>query len=44
MEEIISKINTLREDKPELILTEDIIKEYILDHIDILVKEIEEKL
>ena len=41
MEEIIEKINTLREDKPYVVITESLIKQYILDNIDILIKEIE---
>ena len=44
MEEIIEKINTLREDKPYVVITESLIKQYILDNIDILIKEIEEML
>lgn len=42
MEEIVEKINTLREDKPYVIITESLIKQYILDNVDILIKEIEE--
>lgn len=41
MEEIVGMINTLREDKPYVIITEGLIKQYILDNIDILVEEIE---
>jgi len=44
MEEILQKINTLREDKPYVIITESLIKQYILDNIDILIEEIEKML
>lgn len=43
MEEIISKLVTLLEDKPYLILTDDDIKSCIEDDIDLLVKEIREE-
>ena len=43
MNEIIFMIQTLKEDKPELILTDDMIKEYILENIDLLIKEIKEE-
>ena len=44
MNEIISMIQTLKEDKPELIITDDLIKEYILENIDLLIKEIKEEI
>lgn len=44
MEELIEKIQILKEDKPELIITDDMIKYYILDNIEMLVKEIKEEL
>lgn len=44
MEEIIGLLNTLKEDKPNVILTDEIIKEYILDNIDCIIKEIKEEL
>lgn len=44
MQEIISKIETLKEDKPELIITKDLIKQYIEDNLEALVKEIEDLL
>lgn len=44
MEEIVEKIIILKEDKPELIITEDLIKQYIEDNIEILIKEIEEQI
>ena len=44
MQEIISKIETLKEDKPELIITKDLIKKYIEDNLETLVKEIEDLL
>ena len=40
MEEIISMIRTLKEDKPHLILTDDLIKDYIAEYLDLLVEEI----
>ena len=44
MEEIIGLLNALKEDKPNVILTDEIIKEYILDNIDCIIKEIKEEL
>lgn len=44
MEEIIGLLNALKEDKPNVILTDEIIKEYILDNIDYIIKEIKEEL
>ena len=40
MEEIIEMLIALKEDKPELVLTDDIIRNYIEDNIDLLVEEI----
>lgn len=40
MEEIISMLVELKEDKPHLIITDDLIKQYIEDNIDLLVEEI----
>ena len=42
MNEIIESIMILKEDKPELYITDDIIKGYIEDIIEILIKEIRE--
>ena len=44
MEEIIGIIQALKEDKPELIITKDLIKEYIEDNIDMLVDEVYEEI
>lgn len=44
MEEIIGLLNALKEDKTNVILTDEIIKEYILDNIDYIIKEIKEEL
>ncbi len=44
MEDIIEKINALRDDKPGLILTDDIIKQFILDNMELLIQEIEDNL
>lgn len=44
MEEIIGLLNALKEDKTNVILTDEIIKEYILDNIDCIIKEIKEEL
>lgn len=40
MSEIIEDIMTLKEDKPELYITDEIIKGYIEDNIEILIEEI----
>lgn len=44
MEEIIEKLVALREDKPYIYLTNDIIKEYIEQDIELLIKEIKKSL
>ena len=44
MEEIISKLVTLLEDKPSLILTDDDIKSCIEDEMDLLVEEIRKEI
>lgn len=44
MEEIIGMLVTLKEDKPQLIITDDIIRAYIEDNIDVLIREIKEEL
>ena len=44
MEEIVFEIKTLMEDKPHLILTDDIIKGYIEENIDLLVEEIKREM
>lgn len=43
MEDIRTKIESLKEDKPGIVITDDLIKEYILDNIDLLVKEIKDE-
>lgn len=40
MENIISIIETYKEDHPEVIITDDMIKGVIEDNIDILIEEI----
>ena len=40
MEEIIGMLQALKEDKPNVIITDDIIKDYIAEYLDILVEEI----
>ena len=42
MDSIIIKLNALKEDKPNIVITDDIIKQYILDNIEELIKEIKE--
>ena len=43
MEEIISILVELKEDKPHLVITDNLIKQYIEDNIDLLVEEIKEE-
>lgn len=40
MEEILLALEVLKEDRPNVIITDEIIKEYILDNIDYLIEEI----
>ena len=40
MEEIIGKLVALKEDKPYIYLTDDIIKEYIEQDIELLIEEV----
>ena len=44
MEDIVSKLVTLLEDKPYLILDDETIKGYIEDNMDKLIEEIREEL
>lgn len=44
MEDIVNKIESLKEDKPELVITESLIRQYIEDNMDSLVKDIKELL
>ena len=44
MKEIIEMLTTLKEDKQGLIITDDLIKQYIEDNIELLIKEIKEEL
>lgn len=44
MDNIIGIIRTYKEDNPHIIITDDMIKEIILQSIDELVKEIKEEL
>ena len=43
MENIVSKLVTLLEDKPYLILDDDTVKAYIEDNMDKLIEEIREE-
>lgn len=43
MEDIVSKLVTLLEDKPYLILDDDTVKAYIEDNMDKLIEEIREE-
>ncbi len=43
MEEIIGKLIALKEDKPHIYLTDDIIKEYIEEDIELLIKEVKKE-
>ena len=40
MEDIILDLKMLKEDRPNVIITDEIIKEYILDNINYLIEEI----
>lgn len=44
MKEIIGMLETLKEDKPHIVITDDIIKEYIEENIDLLIEEIKDEL
>lgn len=44
VEDIVEKIETLQEDKPNVVLTDDLIKEFVLDNLEQLVEEIKEYL
>lgn len=44
MNDIIGMLQALKEDKPDLVITQDIIKEFIEDNIDVLINEIYEEL
>lgn len=44
MEDIIMKLQALKDDKPHLIITEDIIKSYIEDNMELLIKEIKKEI
>ena len=44
MEDIILDLKMLKEDRPNVIITDEIIKEYILGNIECLIKEIKEEI
>ena len=44
MEEIIGMIQALKEDHPELIVTDELIKEYIEDNMDMIVNDIRKEI
>lgn len=44
MNEVIDKIETLQEDKPELVITDDLIKQFVQDNLDWIVKETQDEL
>lgn len=44
MEEIIFEIQTYKEDHPEVVITDDMIKSVIELHIEDLIKEIKEEI
>lgn len=44
MDTIIGNLQALKEDKPHVIITEEIIKEYIEEYMDELIKEVKEEL
>lgn len=44
IEELISIIQTYKEDHPEVVITDDMIKDLINDYMKTLIKEIKEEL
>lgn len=42
MKDILEMLQSLKEDKPELVITDDIIRQYVEDNIDLVIKEIKE--
>lgn len=44
MNEIIGMLEALKEDNPQLIITDDIIKEYIEEYMELLIDEIRAEL
>lgn len=43
MEDIIGMIRDLKEDKPGIVITDDLIEAYIQDNINLLIKEIKDE-
>lgn len=43
IDEIISVIQTYKEDHPEVVITDDMIKDLINDYMKVLIKEIKEE-
>jgi hypothetical protein len=44
IERVVSLLYALEEDKENLVITDDIIKQYILDNIELFVEDIKESL
>lgn len=44
MEKIIDMLLALKEDKPQIIITDEIIKDYIEENIEVLIDEIQREL
>lgn len=44
MNNIIGMLEALKEDKPEIIITDELIKEFIEDNIELLINEIREEI
>jgi hypothetical protein len=44
IERVVSLLYALEEDKENLVITDDIIKQYILDNIELFVNDIKERL
>lgn len=44
MEDIVNKIYALKEDKPELVITESLIRQYIEDNMESIVNDIKDEI
>lgn len=44
MDQIIGMLMALKEDEPQLIITDDIIKSYIEEYMDLIIDEIQREL
>lgn len=44
MEDIVNKIYALKEDKPELVITESLIRQYIEDNMESIINDIKDEI